>query len=216
MSLSYISKPISEPNRFFSFDFVQKEGEQVRGNNFFGCKRSHSLHNFYKVYVNSFEKEDADEGVWVSDSPYYYISKIDNIKKGQYIYFTDSIKKERTNSILNLFEQQRSNGKVYEYLCTRMHDFLEDDPEAYFDDNSFIGLYKFTEEDSFSKIDFSLQLGEYGRACLQRTFKNGFVYIEFVHDDCIFYNIMTQNTDILHKGTFNDFFKHLAENPIRN
>ena len=206
---------IRMPNRLFLSDFLQKEDEQIKNNNFFVDKPVSLLHSFYEVYVNGNKEKSIDKEKSVSDKS-YYISKIDKIKKGQYIYFTDSIKTERTNSILNLFEQQKSNGKVYEYLCARMHDFLEDDPESYFDDNSFIGLYKFTEEDSFSKIDFSLQLGEYGRACLQRTFKNGFVYIEFINSDCIFYNIMTKNTDILHRGSFNDFFRHLAENPIRS
>ena len=195
---------------FFPSDFLQK-GEKRGGG--LGCAMpAFSLRNIYHTYVKS---KSVDMDNLVSDSKQlYYIPKINNIQSMTYEYFTDLIKKETTNSILNMFELQKDNGKVYAYLSERMHDFLEDDPEAYFDDSSFIGLYQFTKTEGFERIDFSLQLGEYGRACLQRTFKRGFVYIEFFGNDYIFYNIMTQNTDILKKGTFYDFFKHLAENPV--
>ncbi len=119
-----------------------------------------------------------------------------------------------TSNILNMFEMLRDKGDYYIYLSNRLHNILEDEPELSLNDKSFVGLYNFSQLDSFKLYNFSLQISEEGRANLQKTYKNGFVFIEFLEDNNIFYNIMVKNKDITNLGTYNDFFKDFSENLI--
>ena len=135
----------------------------------------------------------------------------------RYVLESSIDKNNINNSVLNIFGDMKKEDEQSTYYSRRLYEALEDNPDLAFNYSSFISFRNFTLESiqtdrKFDIKDFSLQVSDDGKACLQKTYENSYIFIEFSENNMIFYNIMTKNKDILVKeGTFDGFFKNLEE-----
>ena len=63
-------------------------------------------------------------------------------------------------------------------------------------------------------MDVSLDVTSDGEACVQRTYKNSYVFILFKKGENILYKIVTKNYRNLRNGTFDDFFRDIRKYPV--
>lgn len=166
----------------------------------------------YQAYVNNPIISKSEDEVELNT---YFFQPAISIEKKEYEAVSRVKRLDATSSILNMFQILSGRGSVYEYFSSRLQSILEDEQEMSLDDISFASLYEFSLFDDFKQVDFSLQVNEAGRACLQKTYKEGYIFIEFFDYNKIFYNILVNNKDIINTGTYNDFFKDFYANPIR-
>lgn len=122
--------------------------------------------------------------------------------------------------ILDLFDilvQKNNDLKyIYEQLRELLYEEDEDDEEEKIEWSytSFKSLCDFCSNPKFACMDVSLDVTSDGEACVQRTYKNSYVFILFKEEKNILYKIVTKNYRNLRNGTFDDFFRDIKKYPV--
>lgn len=179
-------------------------------------------------YLQSTEKDVSDntlkDGAYLHLLYKNYASGIDlnrKLSEEQSVYIFDSeiTKNEQTTSVLNIFEKLKKDNDLYDYYYERIAESLEEYPSLFLNEESFSSLQNFIKTKQFSDKrfhmeDFSLQIDDNGKAGLQKTYNNAYVFIEFSANNRILYNIMLNNPTIdifAMNGTFDAFFEQFEE-----
>ena len=138
-----------------------------------------------------------------------------SVKCKQKSFLNENI--EKAPYILNKFFDLYKLDNSYSYVFNRIKELLNSDnleeDEIVVDEESFDSLYNFIRDGYINNIDFSIGLTSSGAVILQKIWnEKKYIYIQFLKDDKLSYNIVFKKWDILNlTGSFDeyldDFFK---------
>lgn len=195
-----ILSPAAEDVKHLYSDYKENEKEDRLGA--YLAKLLKNSPAVSEIYFNFFGKKES------------YESPIKLMNSGQ--PFIDVSIEQR---ILSLFDSmvQKSEGLgyIYEQLKELLYEEDDDEEEKIeWSYSSFKSLYDFCSNPKFACMDVSLDVTSDGEACVQRTYKNSYVFILFKERENILYKIVTKNYRNLRNGTFDDFFRDIRKYPV--